>query len=142
MDEHPLKALMDTTMENIKGMVDVNTIVGDPVETKDGTVILPISKVSFGFAAGGGEYEVQGKDKNEKKDQKNEGKPFAGGSGAGISLNPVAFLVVGKDQVRLLPLNNNAVWERMLNAAPELLQEIKDILNKPQKNKDLLVTEQ
>lgn len=132
MAEHPIEKLMDTAMTNIKSMVDVNTIVGDPVETPDGSVIIPISKVSFGFAAGGGEIKVAGKDKNNNGD---DNKPFAGGSGAGVMLNPMAFLVVNKDQVRLLPVSNNAVAERIINIAPELLQQIQSIL---EKNKNAL----
>ncbi|MFW6306697.1 MAG: GerW family sporulation protein [Bacillota bacterium] len=129
MAEHPIEKIMDTAMTNIKSMVDVNTIVGDPVETPDGTVIIPISKVSFGFAAGGGEIKSQNK---KKKDNGNgeENSPFAGGSGAGVMLNPMAFLVVNKEQVRLLPVANNAVAERLINVAPELLQQIQKLLEK------------
>ncbi|MEJ6951017.1 GerW family sporulation protein [Natronospora cellulosivora (SeqCode)] len=127
MAEHPIEKLMDTAMTNIKGMVDVNTIVGDPVETPDGSVIIPISKVSFGFAAGGGELKSS---ENNGKNANGGSTPFAGGSGAGVMLNPMAFLVVNKDQVRLLPVANNAVAERLINIAPELLKEIKKILEK------------
>ncbi len=125
MGEHPIETLMDTAMSNIKSMVDVNTIVGDPVETPDGSVIIPISKVSFGFAAGGGEINANG---NEKKNGNENNKPFAGGSGAGVMLSPMAFLVVSKEQVRLLPVANNAVAERLINVAPELLQQIKKLI--------------
>lgn len=125
MGEHPIENLMDTAMSNIKNMVDVNTIVGDPVETVDGTVIIPISRVSFGFAAGGGEINTAGKGKDTV-----DKKPFAGGSGAGVSINPMAFLVVGKEQVRLLPVNNNAVVDRIINVAPEIMQQIENILEK------------
>ncbi|MFZ5988822.1 MAG: GerW family sporulation protein, partial [Bacillota bacterium] len=105
MAEHPIEGLMTTAMESIKDMVDVNTIVGDAVQAPDGTVIIPISKVAFGFAAGGGEYntccEAQGGGEGEEEDEgqgkggnKSGGKfPFAGGSGAGVSINPVAFMV-------------------------------------------------
>ncbi len=127
MANHPIEGLMNSAMENIKGMVDVNTIVGDPVETPNGEVIIPISRVSFGFAAGGGEY-MKTNGNGKEKDKEAEATPFGGGSGAGVSLNPVAFLVVGKDQVRLLPVTNNAVIERIINVAPELLHEVKDIL--------------
>ena len=106
-------------MSNITAMVDVNTIVGDAVETVEGTIIVPISRVSFGFAAGGGNLEID--DEREK--------PFVGGSGAGISLSPMAFLVVSKDQVRLLPVTKNAVAERLVNTAPEVLKEIKKIIS-------------
>lgn len=129
MANHPIEALMNSAMENIKGMVDVNTIVGDPVETQNGEVIIPVSRVSFGFAAGGGEYMKKMSGNGNSKEKEQSATPFAGGSGAGVSLNPVAFLVVGKDQVRLLPVSNNAVIERLINVAPELLSEIKDMLN-------------
>lgn len=134
MANHPIEALMNTALENIKGMVDVNTIVGDPVETPNGEVIIPISRVSFGFAAGGGEYMMKTNGNGKEKEEKAEASPFAGGSGAGVSLNPVAFLVVGKDQVRLLPVTNNAVIERLINVAPELLHEIKDMVENRKKN--------
>ncbi|SJZ63054.1 GerW family sporulation protein [Selenihalanaerobacter shriftii] len=133
MADHPIEALMDTAMENIKGMVDVNTIVGDPVETADGSVIVPISKVSFGFAAGGSEYTSPNENGDKKKEEK---KPFGGGSGAGVMLQPVAFLVVGEDQVRLLPVNNNAVIERLINVAPELLKEFKSMAKNNSKSGD------
>lgn len=131
MANHPIETIMNTALENIKGMVDVNTIVGDPVETPGGEIIIPVSRVSFGFAAGGGEYTMKngnGKDKDKEKEKEVEAVPFAGGSGAGVSLNPVAFLVVGREQVRLLPVTNNAVAERLLNMAPDIMREIKDIL--------------
>ncbi len=116
-----IEKLLDTAMSNIKSMVDVNTIVGDPVETIEGSVIIPVSRVSFGFAAGGGEFQ------NVKKDD-NDSPPFAGGSGAGIMISPVAFMVVTKEEIRLLPAKNNAVVERLVNIAPELIKQIKKIL--------------
>lgn len=127
-ENHPIEKLMDTAMTNIKDMVDVNTIVGDPVETIEGGVIIPISKVSFGFAAGGG--ELREKTQEDNTNNVKQQKPFAGGSGAGVMLNPMAFLVVNKDQVRLLPVDNNAVVDRIINIAPEILQQIKQILDK------------
>lgn len=117
MGKQDIDKLMETAMNSIKNMIDVNTIVGDPVETVDGSVIMPISKVSFGFAAGGSDNE----DKKEKP-------AFAGGSGAGIRLIPVAFLVVQSDQIRLLPVTENAVIERLVNIAPEIIKEIKSII--------------
>lgn len=119
---HPIDTLMESAMENIKGMVDVNTIVGDPVETPDGTVIIPISRVSFGFAAGGTDFVVNEKEKGEGPN------PFGGGSGAGVMLHPMAFLVVNERQVRLLPVNNGAFMDRLLNMAPDLMEQIKEAL--------------
>jgi len=128
---HPLDKLMETTMESLKGMVDVNTIIADPVETPNGTVIIPISRVSFGFAAGGGNYTNGGSSDN-KNENKNSSPSFAGGSGAGITIKPVAFLVVGQGQgeVRLLPVSKNAMFDRVLDLAPEVIDELKTLINR------------
>lgn len=119
--KHPIEGLMQTAMESIKSMVDVNTILGDPVETPDGSVIVPVSRVSLGFAAGGTEFEGE-----EKKEQK--GFPFGGGTGGGIAVNPVAFLVVGQGQVRLLPVDGNAVVERLIDMAPRIVEQIQSLV--------------
>lgn len=121
MSEHPIQGLMKTTMESIKEMVDVNTIVGDAVEAQDGTVIIPISRVGFGFAAGGGDISNQG------KSEKSEGEnilPFAGGSGAGVSIRPVGFLVVGQGQIKMLPVDNTILYDRILDFIPQIFQQI------------------
>jgi len=117
-DKHPIEGLMQTAMESLKTMVDVNTILGDPVETPDGAVILPVSRVSVGFAAGGSEFS------GKESKQSEMGHPFGGGSGAGIALNPVAFLVVGKESVRLLPVSQNAIYDRLIDAVPQLIDQI------------------
>ncbi len=136
MNEHPIEGLMKTAMENIKEMVDVNTILGDPVETPDGSVIVPISRVTFGFAAGGSEFETIGaKPKEKEKDRNQEATaevdkhPFGGGSGAGITINPVAFLVVGKEQIKLLPVESNVLVDRILDSAPQLLDKIQNMIS-------------
>lgn len=123
MEEHPIKSLMNIAMENIKGMVDVHTIVGKPVETVDGYVIIPVSRVSFGFAAGGAKYNAQKVNENGKT------IPFAGGSGAGITLSPVAFLIVGGGQVRLLTVKDNNALDKLINSAPELLQQLQNTIS-------------
>lgn len=118
-DEHPIQGLMRTAMQSIKEMVDVDTIVGEPVETVDGSVIVPISRVSFGFAAGGAEYGAgAGKQKEEDK------LGFGGGSGGGVTIQPVGFLVVAKDSVRLLPVDGRAVVDRLIDAVPTAIGEI------------------
>ena len=94
--EHPLSDLMSATMEKIRTMVDVNTIVGQPILAGEVTII-PVSKVSFGFASGGSDFAT----KNQKPDADNS---FGGGSGAGVNINPIAFLVVRGDTVKLLPV--------------------------------------
>lgn len=133
MEDHPIQGLMKTTMDSIKEMVDVNTIVGDAVETVDGSVIIPISKVCFGFAAGGTEYRSKvPSSKNEEEPSK---LPFGGGSGAGVSVQPVAFLVVGNGQIKLLPVNYSSVIDRIVDLAPEVMENIeKSIKNIGKKN--------
>lgn len=136
MSEHPIDGLMKTTMESLKDMIDVNTIVGDAVEAPDGTIIIPISKVTFGFAAGGGEMNSSQADKQRNNEQDGNTKiPFAGGSGAGVSVQPVAFMVVGQGQIRLLPVNQNAMIERIIDLTPKLIEEIQNILNRNKNNK-------
>lgn len=129
MPDHPIENLMKTAMENIKDMIDVNTIVGDPVETPDGSVIMPVSRVSCGFAAGGADYQINGD--THKGD---ESLPFGGGSGGGVSVRPVSFLVVGQNNVRLLPVDGNPVAERLIDIAPNLLERLQIIMQQKQQS--------
>lgn len=122
MPDHPIENLMKTAMESIKEMIDVNTIVGDPVETPDGSVIMPVSRVSCGFAAGGTDRQVDNKRDNESP------LPFGGGSGGGVSVQPVGFLVVGNNQIRLLPVDGNLVVDRLIDLAPALLDKVQRIV--------------
>lgn len=131
MAEHPIQGLMQTAMENIKEMVDVNTIVGDPVETPDGTIILPISKVGFGFAAGGSEFSVDKEnDKFNRNDTANASValPFGGGSGGGVSITPIAFLVVGAQGVKVVPLDHSThLFERIIDSVPQLVDKVQSL---------------
>lgn len=124
MPDHPIEALMKTAMESIKEMVDVNTIVGDPVETPDGSVIMPVSRLTCGFAAGGADYQPEGTHGNEGA------LPFGGGSGGGVSVQPVGFLVVGHSQVRLLPIDGNPVADRLIDLAPALLDKVQNMIRR------------
>lgn len=126
MEEHPIEGLIKTAMESIKEMVNVNTIVGEAVETPDGTVIIPVSKVTFGFVAGGGEF-ISKKTKNEEN--KSQENPFAGGSGAGVSVQPVAFMIVNSDKIKLLPVSHNAMLERVIDLAPQIIDKISKVLS-------------
>lgn len=133
MSDHPIEGLMKTTMDSLKDMIDVNTIVGDAVEAPDGTVIIPISKVTFGFAAGGSEFQKAQSNENKNQGQQGDDNskiPFGGGSGAGVSVQPVAFMVVGQGQIRLLPVNQNAMVERIIDLAPKLMEEIQNVFGK------------
>lgn len=133
MADHPIQGLMQTAMENIKDMVDVNTIVGDPVETPDGSVIMPISKVGFGFAAGGSEFNVDGAGSGRSQGQGEQSAasfPFGGGSGGGISITPIAFLVVGSHGVKIVPLDNNThLYEKVIDLAPQVVDKIQQMMN-------------
>lgn len=135
MAEHPIQGLMQTAMENIKEMVDVNTIVGDPVETPDGTVIMPISKVGFGFAAGGSEFQVDrsrehaGGSGGKTGEQASVALPFGGGSGGGVSITPIAFLVVGVQGIKIVPLDNNThIYEKIIDLAPQVVDKIQGMM--------------
>lgn len=110
-------------------MVDVNTVVGEPIETPDGHVIVPVSRVVAGFAAGGSEYESgQGSGGGDKG-----ALPFGGGSGAAVSVQPVGFLVVGRENIRLLPVDGNAVVDRVLDITPQVLEKIQQIVGRGKK---------
>lgn len=129
MADHPLKGLMTTAMENLKEMVDVNTILGDPVETPDGGVILTVSKVGFGFAAGGSEFTGDG-GKNSETNSDSQ-LPFGGGSGGGVSITPIAFLIVNNEGVRLLHVDQNThLYEKIIDLAPNAVDKIQLMLAK------------
>ncbi|NLY54656.1 MAG: sporulation protein YtfJ [Firmicutes bacterium] len=121
MDNHPIQGMMKTVMESMKEMVDVNTIVGDPVETADGSVIMPISRVAFGYAAGGSEFVAQKAGDVGKH-------PFGGGSGAGVSVQPVGFLVVGNGHIRMLPVDTNSMIDRLVDVTPQLINQIQGMV--------------
>jgi sporulation protein YtfJ len=118
--EHPIEGLIKTTMEKIREMVDVDTIIGDPITISDGVVIVPVSKVSFGFASGGSDLPAK-----TAKDL------FGGGGGAGISIQPVAFLVISNGDVKLLQMSMNAnTPNAIINMVPEMFDKISSLFNK------------
>ena len=138
MSEHPIEGLMLTAMNSIQDMVDVNTIIGEPIETSNNMVIIPISKVGFGFAAGGSEFKGETLDeytKKEKEEQVQYRLPFGGGSGAGVSISPVAFLVVSPNNVKLLPVNHSSAIDRLIDYVPDLMEKVNCYLNKTMQNK-------
>jgi sporulation protein YtfJ len=117
---------MKTAMETIKDMVDVNTVVGNPVETQDGQTIIPVSRVAFGFAAGGGEYGIERQTSTTPTTGSGTDFPFGGGSGAGVSVQPMGFLVVGHNGVRMLPVDGGQPIERIIEMAPQLIEKIRN----------------
>ena len=119
--EHPIGSLMDTTMEKIKEMIDVNTIIGEPITSPDGTLIIPVSKVSYGFASGGSDLPT----KKENKDC------FGGGSGAGVTIQPVAFLTVYQGDVRLVSVDSEeGTADKLVNMIPDVLKKVKGVFKK------------
>ncbi len=133
MREHPIEGLMSAAMISIQDMVDVNTIIGDPIETNNNIVIIPISKVCFGFAAGGSEFSEETIDEYNKKEREEKVQyklPFGGGSGAGVSINPVAFIVVQEKNVKLLPVNHSSAIDKLLDYVPDLFDKVNEIMTK------------
>lgn len=120
---HPIDNLMNITMEKIKEMVDVNTIVGTPITAEDGTLIIPVSKVSYGFASGGSDLPT----KNDKKDL------FGGGSGAGVTIQPIAFLTVYKGNVRLISVGGGDGIDKVLGMVPDVVDKVKGFFKKDKK---------
>lgn len=132
MNEHPIENLMETAMNSIKDMVDVNTIIGEPIETKNGMVIIPISKVSFGFAAGGSEFKGETVDEYRKKEKEEEIQyrlPFGGGTGAGISINPVAFVIVTKESIKVLPIEHESAIDKLIDYVPDLMEKVNKVMD-------------
>lgn len=139
MSEHPIEGLMETAMNSIKDMVDVNTIIGEPIETSNNMVIIPISKVCFGFAAGGSEFSGETIDEYKKKDKEEQVQyrlPFGGGSGAGVSINPVAFLVVNSEGVKLMPISHISTVDKLMDYVPDIIEKANKIVNKKMDKKD------
>lgn len=125
MEKYPIDSLMTTTMENIRDMVDVNTVVGDAYQTPDGSTVIPISRVSFGFVSGGAEYSASGRPVREA----GQGAlPFGGGAGAGVSVTPMGFLVLSKDDVRMLPAVSETPVDRLMELVPGLVKDIKSLI--------------
>ena len=125
MAEHPIQGLMNVTMDKIRQIADSNTIIGKPIKTDDGTTILPVSRISFGFASAGTDFD--GKNAANKD-------LFGGGSGAGVNIQPVAFLVVKDGCVRTIQLadGSNTV-DRALTMLPELVDKVSALLKKEEK---------
>lgn len=115
-----LESLVKTTMEKIHEMVDCETVVGKPIVTADGTTIIPISKVSFGFATGGSDLPTK-----NTKDQ------FGGGSGAGVTISPVAFIAVHNGETKLLQMTTNTPYENaVVNVVPDVVDKVIDFIDK------------
>ena len=116
-NEHPIERVMDNAFTKIRTLVDADTVVGKPVITEDGASIIPLSKVTMGFLTGGGEY-------SDMAQQNLAEYPFAGGSGAGVSVSPVGFLVSDGKSVKLVNIDDKNPLEKILDTVPDILDEI------------------
>ncbi|MCI9031088.1 MAG: sporulation protein YtfJ [Clostridia bacterium] len=115
--EHPVERIMDNAFTKIRTLVEADTVIGTPVVTADGVSIIPISKITAGFLTGGGEY-------SDMSRQTYTEYPFAGGSGAGVSVSPVGFLVSDGKSVKLVNIDDKNPLEKILDTVPEILDEI------------------
>lgn len=133
--DQPVEKLMKTTMESIKGMIDVNTVVGDAIETAEGSVIVPISRVTFAFASGGGEMSKT-ITKDEGNNKESGEMPFTGGSGACVSVQPIGFLVTSENQIRMVPVHYNTAVERVVDMIPGFIETMEKWMNKRSNSQD------
>ena len=122
---HPIENIMSSTLDGVRGMIDVDTIIGMPIEAKNGAMIIPFSKVSFGFVTGGGEYTTA-----KEKEQIQGAYPFAGGTGAGVTVQPIGFLTVHGEEIKLIPVQPANPYERLVEALPSLVCEVKEALSR------------
>ncbi len=126
MEMHPLSSVLSTSIEKIREMVDGNTIIGDPITAPNGTIVIPVSKISFGFVSGGSDFSG----KNVQKTN------FGGGSGGGMTVTPVGFLVVGEDGVRLIPIGaSGEPVDKLVSAIPDLFDKLTGLFKKVKKDK-------
>lgn len=134
-NKQPLEGLMGTTIEKINQMVDVNTVIGNPVTSPDGTIIVPVSKVSYGFASGGSSFAVKSAPNKDL---------FGGGAGAGVSINPIAFIVISNGEAKVLTIDepNSTAAEKALAMAPEVVDKIASLFkDKKEKKEESKATE-
>lgn len=125
---HPINEVLQTTMNKIREMVDANTVVGQPIVTQDGVTLIPVSRLSFGFATGGSDF---GKTPNVSKN-------FGGGAGAGVNVIPVAFLIIKDGNVRMLPVAPPAkdANSRAIEMIPEMFDKVTDYIDKKSAEKN------
>ena len=122
MKEHPINNLLDISLENITKMVDVSKIVGQPIRVDESNILIPVSKVVFGFGAGGSEFATKQGGKAYDIELSEELFPFGGGSGGGINISPVAFLKISNGDMEIMNVEKNpTLTEKLLEVAKEYL---------------------
>jgi len=125
MAQYELESLLSASLDGLKGMVDTDTVIGKPVETKDGTTIIPITRMSVGYGMGGWNYQ----DKSTKEvDVKGNG--ITAGSGGGVTINPIGFLVVSNGDVKFINANSVTPLEKICDVIPNALEIIKEFVDK------------
>lgn len=134
--EHPIGELMQTAMSSIKDMVDVNTVIGDPVVAASGATIIPISRVSFGYVTAGGDRTCA--ENKARGLPESDEYPFAGGSGAGVSVQPVGFLVVSGQTIRMLPAQSATVADRLVDLIPTVVEDVKGLFDRDKPDKPVM----
>ena len=124
---HPLNEMMTSSMAKIKDMIDVNTVIGDPITTPDGVTLIPVTKVSVGYGGGGSDFVT-------KNYPANRDNAFGGGAGAGVTITPMAFVVIRGESVRMLPIAEPASTsvDRIVEMVPDILDRVEALLRKPQ----------
>ena len=113
-NEHPIERIMDNAFVKIRNIVDADTVIGNPVVSADGVTIIPISKVTMGFVTGGGEY-------SDMSRQDYDEFPFAGGSGAGLSMSPVGFLVNDGNSIRIVNMEESSPYDKLWELVPKVV---------------------
>ncbi|WP_025692784.1 GerW family sporulation protein [Paenibacillus zanthoxyli] len=120
MSEH-IHRLLETVLPNLKGIIDAESVIGEPIQTPDGTVVIPICRTNFGFVTGGTEF----------RGSASSVLPFGGGIGAGVSVTPVAFLIIGPSGVQTVSLDSpKDIYSRILDLSPQLLDKLKSLLDR------------
>ena len=134
MKEHPIEGLMLTAMESIRSMIDVNTIIGEPMVISEDISIIPVSKLRFGLGSGGSEFKDETPQNYIKKKEEEEliqyKLPFGGGAGVGASVTPIAFIIIQSGTVKLLPVEHTNTFDKLLDYTPDLISKIETIFNK------------
>lgn len=137
-----VEKIIQTTMEQLKSIVDVTTIVGSPVYADNNALVIPVSKVCFGFFAGGGEYCMDSKVEKAIKEAEGDDYPFIGTSIAGVSITPKAFLSVKEGQASVLPAEYDNTLDRLVEMIPQVVCEIKQAIISCKKQKETEEKEQ
>jgi len=125
---HPVETILQTTMRELKNIVDVNTIVGNPIYGDEGAVVVPVSKVSLGFFAGGGDFPTQALADKNAPDVGADGYPFLGASVVGVSITPKAFLHMQGNEVTLLHADCDSTLDRLVQLIPTAMTEIREAI--------------